>query len=186
VADLAARSFVLAVEVNPGLWHPREQVVQPLVEGGRRRFRGAQHIGHHRHRHRGIGIAEWVVEHRAQMLLELAGPGAIHGPVPGVVRAHREFVDQQLTADRFEQLDRQDTDDAEFGCQSQRELLGGGADLIGQRRRRGEHQHADAVALHRLDDRPGRALAERGPRHQRGELATHRDALLDQYRYTRI
>jgi len=44
----------------------------------------------------------------------------------------------------------------------------------------------ERVALHRLHDRPRRALPERRPGHQRRELAAHRDPLLDQYRYTRF
>ena len=121
--DLAARPFVLAVEVNPGVGHPREQVVQPLVERHRRCLRGAQHVGHHRQRRDGVGGAERVVQHRPQMLLELAGARAVHGPVPGVVWTHRQLVDQQLAVDGFEQLDGQQTDHAEFVGQPQRQLL---------------------------------------------------------------
>ncbi len=55
----------------------------------------------------GLGIAERVVQHRAQMLLELAGAGAVHGPVTGVVRSHRQLVDHQAAVDSLEQLDRQ-------------------------------------------------------------------------------
>ena len=120
------------------------------------------------------------------MLLELAGARSVHSPVPGIVRAHRKLVDQQLPVDGFEQLDGQQTDDAQFGRQAQRQPLCRCADLIGQRRGRGNHQHADAVALHGLDDRPGGTLPERRPGHQRREFAAHHDPLLDQYRYARI
>ena len=106
--------------------------------------------------------------------------------MPGVVRTHRQLVDQQLAVDGLEQLDGQHTDDAEFVRQPQGQLLSRGTDVAGQLRGRRDHRHADAVALHRLDHRPGRALPERRARHQRRELATHRDPLLDQYRYAGI
>ena len=51
-----------------------------------------------------------------------------------------------------------------------------------QTRRGRDHLDADPVALHGLHDRPRRALAERRPRHQRGQLPPHRHALLDQDR----
>ena len=46
------------------------------------------------HRSRGAGEPERQVEHRAQVVLELAGHRAVLGPVAGVVRAHRQLVDQ--------------------------------------------------------------------------------------------
>ena len=42
-----------------------------------------------------VGRAQRVVEHGPQVLLELRGPGALDGPVAGVVRPHRQLVDQQ-------------------------------------------------------------------------------------------
>ena len=184
MADLAARAFLLAVEVNPGVGHPREQVVQPLVEGDhRRRLRRAQHVGHHRYRRDGVGVAERIVQHRAQMLLELAGSGAVHGPVAGVVRTHRQLVDQQGTVGGLEQLDGEHTDDAEFGGQAQRQRCAAAATSVGQRRRGRDHQHADAVGLHRLHHRPCRALTERRASHQRRQFAAQVHPLLDHHRH---
>ena len=48
-----------------------------------------------------------------------------------------------------------------------------------------EHLDALAVGLHGLDDRPSRRLPERRARHQRGQLAAHRHALLDHQRGAR-
>ena len=53
---------------------------------------------------------------------------------------------------------------------------------LGQIRGRGEHLHADAVALHRLHHRPRRDLPERRPGDQHGQLAAHRHPLLDDQR----
>ena len=50
------------------------------------------------HGARGRGVAERQVEHGAQVLLELAGDGAVHRPVAAVVRAHRELVDDVCRA----------------------------------------------------------------------------------------
>ena len=44
----------------------------------------------------GVGVPERIVQHRPQVLLELAGARPVHGPVSGVVRPHRQLVDQQL------------------------------------------------------------------------------------------
>ena len=46
------------------------------------------------------------------MVLELAGDRAVLGPVPGVVRPHRQLVDQHPAVAGLEQLDRQHAGDA--------------------------------------------------------------------------
>ena len=83
----------------------------------------------------------------------------------------------------LEQLDREHTDDTEFGGQPQRQPLRLGGQLLGQLRRGRDHQHADPVGLHRLHHRPRRALAERRAGHQRRQFATQRYPLLDQHRH---
>ncbi|CMH90974.1 Uncharacterised protein [Mycobacterium tuberculosis] len=180
---LATGSLGLAVEVNPGVGHSRKQMVQPLVDAHGRRLRGAEHIGHHRHGHHGVAVAERVVQDRAQMLLELAGARPVDGPVPGIMWPHRELVDQQRPVGRLEQLDGEHADHTEFVGQLQRQPLRRGGQVVGQRRRRRDHQHTRAVTLHRLDHRPRRTLAERRTRHQCRQLAAQVHPFLDQHRH---
>ena len=82
-----------------------------------------KHIRHHHDRCDRHGVAERIVQHRAQMLLELTGPGAVHRPVAGVVRAHRQLVDHQRAGGGLEQFDGQHADHPEFDGQPQRQLL---------------------------------------------------------------
>ncbi len=95
VADLAAGRSPLpyrctfASGIRANRWCSRSSM---LIVGVCLR---TKHIGHHGHRRDRRGVAERIVEHRAQMLFELAGARAVHGPVAGVVRAHRQLVDQQ-------------------------------------------------------------------------------------------
>ena len=100
------------------------------------------------------------------------------------MRPHREFVHYQCAFGGLEQLDREHTDDTEFGGQPKRQLLCRAGHIVGQGRRGRDHQHADAVTLHRLDHRPGRALAERRARHHRRQFASQLHPLLDQHRHT--
>lgn len=58
-----------------------------------------------------------------------------------------------------------------------------GGQVVGQRRRRRDHQHTRAVTLHRLDHRPRRTLAERRTRHQCRQLAAQVHPFLDQHRH---
>ena len=60
-----------------------------------------------------VGGAERVVEHGAQVLLELGRARALDRPVRRVVRAHRELVHQQPSVGRLEQLDREHAGHAE-------------------------------------------------------------------------
>ena len=54
----------------------------------------AQDVGHHRPRRPGARVAQRQVEHGPQVLLELAGDGAVHRPVAAVVRPHGQLVDE--------------------------------------------------------------------------------------------
>jgi hypothetical protein len=161
----------------------RHQVVHPFVEPGprpvRRRRAAAEHVDHdddgsgHRRR------AEGVVEDGAQVLLELAGDGALDGPVAGVVRAHGELVDDHAVG-RLEQLHGEHPDDAEpVGDPDGQLLRGGGAGVV-EPRRGDEDLVADALPLDGLDHRPDGDLPERRPGDLHRELPDHRDALLGQ------
>ena len=57
-----------------------------------------------------FGRAERQAADRAQLLLELAGDAGVDGEVAGVVRARRQFVDQQSAVARHEELDAQHAD----------------------------------------------------------------------------
>ena len=57
--------------------------------------RPAEHVAHHGERRDRVGATERVVQHRPQVLLELAGHRPVHRPVAGVVRAHGQLVDDQ-------------------------------------------------------------------------------------------
>ena len=104
------------------------------------------------------------------MVLELRGHRAVLGPVAGVVRPHRQLVDQDPSVGGLEELDGEDAGHVERAGDAQRDLLG----LAGQRgvevRRRGDHLAADAVDLRgaprRGTPRPGRS----------GERATSADS----------
>ena len=112
------------------------------------------------------------------MLLELGGTGALDRPVPGVVRPHRELVDQQPVGG-VEQLDGEQAHHVQLGSQpdGQPLRLDGAPGVQGGRR--GEHLHADPVPLYRLDHRVRRHLPVRGPGHQRRQFPAQRYPLLD-------
>ena len=95
------------------------------------------------------------------MLLELTGARAVHRPVPGVVRPHREFVDDQSTVDRLEQFDGEHSDDAESRGHAQRQFRSSRTGFLRQVGGGRDHRDTDPVALDRLDDRPRGALSER-------------------------
>ena len=67
---------------------------------------------HHRTRTARRGRAERQTEHRAQVVLELAGVRAFDGPVPAVVHAGRHLVGEELTVD-VEELDAAHADEVE-------------------------------------------------------------------------
>ena len=110
--DLAARALLFAVEVHMDVRQPAEQVVDALIHAHRRGCVRAEHVGHHRHRCDRAGHAEWVVQHRPQVLFELTGDRAVHGPVSGVMRAHGQLVDHQCAVKGLEKFDGKHTDDA--------------------------------------------------------------------------
>ena len=143
----------------------------------------AEHVRHHHGRRGRVGGAERVVEHRAQVLLELRGAGALDRPVAGVVRAHRQLVDDAAAraAVSNSSTASSPTTPSSAAIRSASSCAWR-ARCRRQARRRGEHLDADAVGLHGLDHRPRGALPERRARDQRGQLAAHRHALLDHQR----
>src|SRR5690606_14665095 len=70
VADLATRPYLLPVQVHPSSWVGGEQVMQALVDP-HTAGRSTEDVDHYRHRCQRCGIAQRVVEHRPQVLLEL-------------------------------------------------------------------------------------------------------------------
>ena len=73
-----------------------QTVMHPLVDARRSDVvRSAEHVRHDHHGRGHRGRAERVVQHRAQVLLELRGARALDRPVGRVVRTHRQLVDQQ-------------------------------------------------------------------------------------------
>src|SRR5215218_7863269 len=126
VTELAPRPLPLAVPVDLHVRPVRHQVVHALVEPGAVPAGGAggaaQHVGHDDDRRRGGGRAEGVVEHRPQVLLELAGARPLDRPVPGVVRPHGQLVDQDAVGG-LEELDREQAHDAEGGGDADGQLL---------------------------------------------------------------
>jgi len=95
-----------------------------------------------------------------------------------VVRAHRQFVDDQPGAG-LEQLDGEQPDDLQLGGDADGELLGLDRALVGEPRSRREDLYTDPVALHGLDHRVRRDLPERRAGHDGGQFAAQRNALLD-------
>ena len=141
----------------------------------------AEHVRHRGGRGGQRGRAERQVEHGPQVLLELRGPRPLDGPVPAVVRAHRELVDQQPGVG-LEELDRQQAGHPELGREPQREFFRLRRPAGGQPGRGRDDLAADAVALDRLHHRVHRALAVRRAGRERGELTGERDVLLGQER----
>ena len=171
MTDLAPRPDLLAVEMHlhPGVG--REQVVQPLVDRHPAGF-ATEHVGHH-HRRRGrAGVAQRVVQYRPQVLLELRGTGTFDGPVAGVVRAHRQLVDEQA-GPGLEQLDGEQADHAQLvGEPDGQPLRFDGARRV-EVRRRCQYLDADPVALHRFHDGVHGDLAERRRRLPDDALPDH-------------
>ena len=141
-----------------------------------------EHIGHNDLRRDRTGGAQRQVEHRPQVLLELRRRGPLDGPVPAVVRPHRQLVDQQRPTRCLEQLHRQQAGDIQFGGELQRQPLGLAGPAGGQPRRRRQHLVADAVALDGLHDRVDGGLAVRGAGDQHGQFPVEADVLLGEHR----
>src|SRR5256885_1398750 len=87
-----------------------------------------------------------------------AAPLAVARQVPGVVRAHRDRVDDQPVR-RLKQLDRQHAGHVELGRDPDGDVRRRPVHLRGHVRCGGDDLDADAVALHGLHDRPGPRLA---------------------------
>ncbi|GFJ91437.1 hypothetical protein Prum_050790 [Phytohabitans rumicis] len=176
VPDLPARADLLAVQVDLGARVGGEQVVQPLVERDAA-GRATEDVRHHDGRSGQRRLAHGVVQDRPQVLLELRRPGALDGPVPGVVRTHGELVHQHATV-HFEEFDGEQPDDAQRRRDVDGELLGRHRQVFGEAGCRGEHLDADPVLLHGLHHRVRRDLPERRARHQHGQLPAQRHPLL--------
>src|SRR5690606_9039985 len=103
VAELAPGPRGLAVQGDRGarLRGEREPPCAPEVAVGR----SAEDVHHDRPRLARVGVPEWEVGDGAEVLLELRGPGPLDRPVPRVVRAHRELVDEQAPVLRLEEFD---------------------------------------------------------------------------------
>src|SRR3954451_5867337 len=91
VTHLSPWAYLFAVHVDP---HPRVVREAVQVAGVHVAVVAAQDVGHHDVWRGHRGVTEGKVEHGAQVLLELAGSRALDGPVPAVVRAHGELVDE--------------------------------------------------------------------------------------------
>ena len=182
VAQLAAGTRLLAVHVDLDGRIVREHVEVRVIEVCVVR---AQHVHHRGERGQRRGIAQRQVEDRAQVLLELARDGPVLRPVAGVVRAHRQLVDEVPVVD-LEHLHRHDAGDAQAGGERDDVAL----DALGQLRRqirgRCDGLLADAVLLHRRDDRPDGGLARRGAAHHDRQFALEVDLLLCQQRSGRV
>ena len=187
VAELAAGALALAVPVQLHVGPVRHEVVHPLVQArpvpvrrrprprparwpSRRPARSSRwRRAGSRGRRAGAARTGWCATPSIVQWPELCGRMA-----------------SSLTSDAvggLEQLDGEHPDDARAGRRSGRRAPAPRSPAASaQARRRGEHLGADAVALHGLDDRPDRDLPERRAGHLRGELAHHRDPLLDQQR----
>ena len=112
------------------------------------------------------------------MVLELAGDRPVLGPVAGVVRPHRQLVDQHPAVAGLEQLDREHAGDVELAGDPHRDLLRLHRQVGVEVGCGGDHLVADAVALRGGDHRPGGDLPGRRAGDQGGELAAEVDPLL--------
>ena len=104
MADLPAGTHRLPVQMDLQLRIGGECGVDP---GGEIGGGPAEQIHHHRDRGDRGGRTQGEVGDSPQVLFELAGHRAVHGPVPGVVGAHGELVDADRAVRRLEQLDRE-------------------------------------------------------------------------------
>ena len=180
VPDLAAGAQLLAVQVHAQVGVPRQRVGEAVVEAAHRVVGATEDVDHHGPAGPGRGRPEREVHDRPEVVLELRRDGAVLGPVPGVVRAHRELVDEHPPVGGLEELDGEDPGDVQRAGDPQRDLLGPPGQLRRQVRRGRHDLEADAVPLGGLHDGVRRGLAARRARHQRGQLAAEVDQLLGQ------
>jgi hypothetical protein len=123
-------------------------------------------------------VAQRPVEHRPQVLLELRRHRALDRPVPGVVRAQRELVDEQPAVAGEEELDGEQALDERVLGELQGQPARLGVDVLLNARGHDElAQHA--VLLDRLDGRVGDRLPAGAAGDEHRELGRDRDHLLD-------
>ena len=120
VTHLSPRADLLSVHVDAG---PRVVGHAVQVAAVHVRDVAAEDVGHGDVRRGHPCVTERQVEHRAQVLLELAGARPLDRPVAAVVRAHGELVDEH--AGSVEHLDSEHPGDAEALGDAQGGLLGG-------------------------------------------------------------
>jgi hypothetical protein len=155
--------------------HTRAGHAQQAVAVGQR----ADEVDHRRvaaagHR----AAAERQAEHRAHVVLELRGHGALDRPVAGVVHARRHLVGDQRAAD-VEQFDREYADVVEFTQQGPHELLGRARHGRCQIGRRCSAAAQDAALVHVLGEWPDGRLAVDAAHREHRQLARERDQTLD-------
>ena len=180
MADLATRPRLLAVIVHLRGRECRQCRTIALAQ--RRTGRPAQDVHHHRPAVAASGRPQRQVENRTQVLLELTGRRAVNGPVAGVVRTHRQLIDEQPVIRRLEQLHREYTGDAETLCDGAGDRLRNVSELACRLRRWRDHLCADTVALHALHHGPRHQLTRRAASNRLGQLAAEVDQLLRQQR----
>lgn len=181
VAHLAAGSHGLAVEVDLGLRVGGEGV----GEAGVQVLAGAaEQVLHDDAGPARGGVPERQIQDGAHVLLELSGDGPVHGPVPGVVRAHGQLVDLEAGAHAggLEELDGEHAGDVQLLGQPH----GGGGGGLGDGRVQvpggGDHEVAHAGHLHGVHHGVGRDPPGGGAGHLGGELAGERHEGLGEQR----
>src|SRR5579872_109184 len=148
VSDLPAGARRLAVKMQV-----RARDLQNAF-GGRRR---TEHVPHRRHAARGRR-SERQARNRPEVILELAGFGALDGPVARVVDARRNLIHEQL-AGALEQLDREHADVFELLGDLARVTLRGLLERGGRARRRRDGPAENAAQVQILGQRIERHLA---------------------------
>jgi putative flippase GtrA len=177
--DLAAgpNRFAIPVDLEPSV--VSEDVAVSAVDLGRL---ATQHVHHDCPavmRDRG---AKGQIQYGAQVIFELRSNGAIDSPVGGVVRPHRQLVDQQPSVSGFEQFDGEDPNNVQSVSDPQRNLLRLKRAVIWQSRCWSDNFDADPIGLNRLDDRICNGLAVWRPGDDGGQLPGVVHELLSQNR----
>lgn len=112
------------------------------------------------------------------MVRELRGHGPVLGPVAGVVRAHRQFVDEDAAVAGLEEFHREVPDDTELLRDAEGQLFGAQGEALVEAGGGRDHRVAHAVDLPGLDDGVGHGLAVRGADDIGRELPYEVDLLL--------
>ena len=141
VADLAAGADLLAVDVHLDARVARHDVqvrrVEVLVGTPPRTFT----MTDQRRGRRGSPSGRSSTARRC--CSNWRGDGAVDGPVAGVVRPHRQLVDQDAPVVGLEHLHGEDADDVELAGDRERDLGGGDGEVAVQARGRGDDLPAD-------------------------------------------